>query len=328
MKVPNFLSNSHFNTILPVYLTQDMEPNYVRERIITQDNDFIDFDWVSKDEEDNPTVILFHGTEGNSKSHYAKRIMYYLEQIGWRGVVPHFRGCSEEINRNLRFYHAGDTEDVSWIIQQIKNRTTSKLFACGVSIGGNMLLKYLGENRENSLIDKAIAISTPFDLLECAESLNNGFNKHVYVKHFLNTLLPKMKEYSKMFDNFQYIDRKIDTLDEFNNLYLCQVADFQDTYDYYKQASCKQFLKDIITPTMLLQAQNDPMIPMNCWPKREELSPYVRLVSTKNGGHAGFVTFNRNYKEALLKLPKFIVKYLSRLEQTITADIDDKLNIG
>lgn len=312
MKTPNFLSNAHLNTILPIYLTQDMEPNYQRERVNMPDGDFIDFDWINKGVEDKPTVILFHGTEGNSKSHYAKRIMFYLENIGWRGVVPHFRGCSEEINRNLRFYHAGDTEDLSWIVKHIRARTSTELYACGVSIGGNILLKYLGESADNSLIDSAIAISTPFDLRECANALNNGFNKHVYVKHFLNTLLPKMKQYATRFDNFTYIERKIDTLDEFNDLYLCQVENFKDSDDYYNQSSCKQFLKYITTPTMILQAKNDPMIPISSWPTKEELSPFTRFVATKTGGHAGFVTLHRNYKEALLKLPKFIVDYFNQ----------------
>ena len=312
MKIPNFLSNSHLNTILPIYLTQDIEPDYVRERLNTPDGDFIDLDWVNKYVNDMPTVILFHGTEGSSRSHYAKRIMYYLEQIGWRGVVAHFRGCSEQINLNLRFYHAGDTEDVAWIIERLRERTPCQLYACGVSLGGNMLLKYLGEHSGHILIDNAFAISVPFDLVECAEALNNGFNKHVYVKHFLNTLLPKMKEYSKRFEDFKYSDRKIETLDAFNDIYLCQVTNFENTEDYYKKSSCKQFLKNITTPTMILQAKNDPMIPISCWPTRAELSPYIKFVRTKTGGHAGFITMHRNYKEALLKLPKFIVEYFNQ----------------
>ena len=312
MRAPNFLSNSHLNTILPVYLSKDIKPHYVRERLTTPDSDFLDLDWVNKEVTNFPTVILFHGTEGSSRSHYALRIMYYLEQIGWRGVFPHFRGCSEEINHNLRFYHAGDTEDVSLIINTIKERTNSSLFALGVSMGGNILLKYLGETQNNSKIDKAVAISTPFDLYETAKVMHHGFNKHVYVKHFLNTLLPKMKEYSQRFEDFTYVNHKVDTFDEFNNLYLCQVTDFTDAMDYYQRSSCKQYLKYITTPTMILQAHNDPMIPVSSWPKRCELSPYIRFVGTKTGGHAGFVTMNRNSKEALMKFPKFLVDYLKQ----------------
>lgn len=326
MKTPKFLQNSHFNTILPVYLTQDIEPNYTRERIKTPDGDFIDCDWVNFDIIDAPTVILFHGTEGSSRSHYAKRIMYYLELIGWRGVVPHFRGCSEEINMQLKFYHAGETEDVAWIINKIKSRTPDKLFTMGVSIGGNILLKYLGETKDNSNINGAIAISTPFDLKLTAKTMQDGFNKHVYTKHFLKSLLPKMKIYAERFDNFTYIDKKIETLDEFNNLYLCQVTNFKDTIDYYQKTSCKQFLKYIKTPTMILQAKNDPIIPVCSWPTKQELSSYIKFVGTKTGGHAGFVTMNKNYKEALLKLPKFLVDYLCQVSK-LTHPISDNSDL-
>ncbi|MFN8770975.1 MAG: YheT family hydrolase [Neisseriaceae bacterium] len=315
MKTTNFLSNSHLNTILPIYLAQNIDPNYVRERINTPDGDFIDFDWVNKDIVNKPTVILFHGTEGNSKSQYAKRIMHYLAQIGWRGVVPHFRGCSGEINLNLRYYHAGETEDVAWIINTIKQRTTSNLFTIGVSIGGNILLKYLGEAGSLSQVTAAIALSTPFDLNETAQKLKNGFNKYVYTRSFLNSLLPKMKEYASRFENFNYIDKKVDTLDEFNDLYLCQVTDFKNAKDYYNRTSCKQFLKYITTHTMILQSQDDPMVPICSWPTRAELSTYIKFVGTKTGGHAGFVTLDRNYKTALLKLPKFLVDYFNHISK-------------
>jgi predicted alpha/beta-fold hydrolase len=314
MKVPkvNFLVNSHLNTIVPIYLAQSLEPNYVRERLDTPDQDFIDLDWINKEVTNQPTLVLFHGTEGSSKSHYAKRIMCYLEQVGWRGVVPHFRGCSEELNRKPRFYHAGETEDMHWILQQIRQRTSKELFTAGVSLGGNTLLKYLGES-PSSLVDAAFAISVPFDLLASIEALDSGmFNKHIYVKHFLNTLLPKMKEYAKQFGTFDYIERKIETLDEFNNTYICQIFQFKDVLDYYQQASCRSYLKHIITPTLILQAENDPMIPVSSWPNKEELSPMIKFVGTKTGGHAGFLTMSKNYKEALLKLPKFMVEYLSQ----------------
>lgn len=312
MKPADLLLNSHFNTILPIYLTGDIQPNYARKRIETPDRDFIDCDWVNFDRIDQPLVILFHGTEGSSKSHYAKRIMYYLEQIGWRGVVPHFRGCSEEINLRLRFYHAGETEDVASIIKNLSQLSSAPIFAIGVSIGGNILLKYLGESKANSGLNAAIAVSTPFDLKLSAEAMANGVNKHIYAKYFLKSLLPKMQQYASRFDNFIYINKKIDTLDEFNNLYLCQVTNFTDTLDYYQKSSCKQFLKYIETPTMILQARNDPLVPVASWPTKDELSKQIRFISTRSGGHAGFITTNSNRKGALLKLPRFLVDYFKK----------------
>lgn len=329
MKAPkvniNILGNSHLNTIAPIYLTQNLEPQYVRERLETPDNDFIDLDWVNKDVINAPTLVLFHGTEGSSKSHYAKRIMTYLEQIGWRGVVPHFRGCSEELNRKPRFYHAGDTEDMAWILQQLRLRTSNKLFASGVSLGGNALLKHLGECPNNP-VDAAFAISVPFDLLSCIDNLDrNMFNKHIYVKHFLSSLLPKMKEYARQFGGVEYVNRKIETLDEFNNTYICQLFDFKNAYEYYEKSSCGPFLKHIAKPTLILQAENDPMIPISSWPTKDEMSDNIRFVGTKTGGHAGFLPITRNYKEALLKLPKFIVEYLSHYTNN-TIDIQGQEN--
>ncbi len=309
----DLLTNSHLNTILPVYLSNSIVPQYKRIRVDTDDGDFIDFDWVNKDITNVPTVVLFHGTEGNSLSHYARRIMYYIEMIGWRGVVAHFRGCSGELNRKLKFYHAGETEDIKWILNHLRQTTKMPIYACGVSIGGNMLLKYLGEMSENSNIDMACAISTPFDLEECSKAINNGFNKHIYAKHFLNTLLPKMKQYAKKFKDFNYIDKKIDTLDEFNNIYITQITNYQDTFEYYEDCSCRKHLKHITTPTMILQAQNDPIIPTSAWPSPDELSPSIRFIATKSGGHAGFLpTLTiKNYKDALLKMPKFIIDYFN-----------------
>jgi predicted alpha/beta-fold hydrolase len=325
MNMQDLLTNSHLNTILPVYLSNSIMPSYQRVRVDTDDGDFIDFDWVNINHTDVPTVVLFHGTEGNSSSHYARRLMYYIETIGWRGVVAHFRGCSGEINRNLKFYHAGETEDIKWILNYIRRDNPNPIYACGVSIGGNMLLKYLGEMGGDSNIDMACAISTPFDLEECSKAVNNGFNKYVYVKHFLNTLLPKMKLYAEKFQSFNYIDKKIDTLDEFNNIYITQITNYQDTFEYYEKCSCRYFLKDIVTPTLILQAQNDPIIPISAWPTEDELSPNIRFVATKSGGHAGFLpkTTIKNYKEALLKMPKFIIDYFKKVNNNVFDESDE-----
>ena len=326
----SILDNSHVNTIIPIYLSQGLKPNYIRERLITPDNDFIDLDWINKDKLDSPIVVLFHGTEGNSKSHYAKRIMCYLEEVGWRGVVPHFRGCSEELNVQPKFYHAGDTSDMTWVLEQINQQTHKEIFAVGVSLGGNALLKFLGENPQQKIINAAMAISVPFDLNETVRVLDQGFNKHVYVKNFLQTLLPKMKEYAKQFANIDYAEHKIDTLDEFNNTYICQFYGFKDTDDYYRQTSCRNYLKYIETPTLILQSENDPMIPISAWPNKAELSKSIRFVATKTGGHAGFINLTTNYKEAILKLPKFMLQYFNQytVDYPINSDEFGKMELN
>lgn len=314
--IPDFhvLDNSHLNTIIPIYLTQNMNPNYVRERLNTPDKDFIDIDWVNKDVSDKPTIVLFHGAEGNSKSHYAKRLMYYVESIGWRGVVVHFRSCSEELNLTPKFYHAGETSDLQWVLETLKARTTKELFVAGVSLGGNALLKLLGEHHKDisKLVTAAIAISVPFDLYICTQTLDQGVNRYLYAKSFLNTLLPKMQQYSKKFDGFVLIDHTIETLEEFNSLYICPVFNFKDSMDYYTKASCLQYLPNINTPTMIIQAENDPMIPMSVWPNKDVLSEAIRFVATKSGGHAGFIAQSKDLKESLLKLPRVMLEFYNQ----------------
>ena len=330
MKAFDILNNSHLHTVLPIYLSYNINPDYTRERIDTPDSDFIDMDWINKNIIDAPTVILFHGMEGNSQSHYARRIMYYIEQIGWRGVVPHFRGCSEELNRTLKIYNAYDTSDIIWVIETIRSRTNNKLFIIGVSLGANLLLKLLGENNNNNndklncvLIDAAVAISTPFDLAATTNIMDQGINKHIYAKAFLNTLMPKMKEYANKFDKFKYkFEDEVDTMQQFNELYLSQISKFQNSADYYTQSSCKPYLKNIKIPTMILQAQNDPIIPIESWPNKSELSSAIKFVGTKTGGHGGFIVANTDYKKALLRMPKFIIEYLKTVSKhTINSNI-------
>ena len=213
-----------------------------------------------------------------------------------------------------------------WILEQIKKNTSQQVFAAGVSLGGNTLLKFLGENPKQNLIDAAIAISVPYDLLQCIPVLDHGFNKHVYVKNFLQTLLPKMEEYAKQFGYTNHQDRKIDTLDEFNNTYLCQFYDFKNAEDYYRQSSCRTYLKNIATPTLILQAENDPMIPVSSWPDKNELSSSIRWVSTKTGGHAGFMQLSTNYKEALLRMPKFMLQYFNQFTNNLPVDTHESFN--
>ncbi len=309
----HLLDNSHLNTIIPIYITQKINPKYVRERLNTLDNDFIDIDWVNKEVIDKPTIVLFHGAEGNSKSHYARRLMYYVESIGWRGVVVHFRSCSEELNLTPRFYHAGETTDLYWVLESLKKRTPKEMFVAGVSLGGNALLKLLGEYEDISkLVKAAIAISVPFDLNICTQTLDQGLNKLLYAKSFLSTLIPKMQEYAKKFKDFVSLDYQIETLAEFNELYICPAFDFKDSMEYYTKSSCIEYLSKINTPTMIIQAENDPMIPRSVWPKKNQLSKAIKFVSTKSGGHAGFIAQTKDLKEALMKLPRVMVEFYSQ----------------
>ena len=306
-------NNGHWQTIFPIYLTNYLiNINYQRERIYTPDNDFIDLDWINKDKS-QPTLVLFHGMEGNSQSHYAKRIMLYLESIGWRGVVAHARGCSGELNKTLSSYHAGFTDDIKLVIDHLKKTNPElPLFAAGVSLGGNALLKFLGENNSNaSKLTAAIAISVPFNLETTSATFDSGFNKHVYTPYFLNSLLPKMKRYAEKFPEFK-LNPNVKTMEDFNQEYITQMFNFKDSLEYYRETSSIYYLKNIHIPTMIIQAENDPMIPPSAWPAKENLSTNIRFIRLASGGHAGFVGKNRNFKKALLKLPEIMLQYYNK----------------
>lgn len=311
-KAQKLLSNGHWQTIMPLYLTDILiKVEYTRERLDTPDGDFIDLDWVNRELDNAPTLILFHGMEGNSQSHYAKRILYYLKEIGWRGVVAHARGCSEELNRTLNFYHAGLTTDIDLVVKTLSARCNNRLFAAGVSLGGNALLKYLGEGGNNAnLIEAAVVISAPFQLLDCSLNINRGINRYLYQPYFMRTLLVKMKQYATQFPELNLYPN-VKTMDDFNNLYITQLYQFRDSVDYYNQSSSIKYLKNIVTPCMIIQAANDPLIPAKTWPHQSDLSNSITFVGLQQGGHVGFIGNNHNFKKAILKLPRIMVQYLN-----------------
>jgi len=306
------IDNSHWQTIMPLILTNQLiKVEYFRQRIYTPDNDFIDLDWINQDITDKPTVILFPGMEGNSDSHYAKRLMYYLKQIGWRGVVAHARGCSGELNQTFSFYHGGYTSDMAFIIDVVKKVTPNKLFACGVSLSGNIILKLLGEaSRSIENLSAIIAISVPFDLMAASLKIDSGLNRRLYVPYFLKTLLPKMEKYAQLFPELEI--QKVSTLDEFNDKYITQMYKFRDAMEYYQKSSSKFFLDKITKPTLIIQSENDPMIPVESWPDKRLLPPNIKMFGLNYGGHAGFVGNDEDLVQALLKLPRIMVKYYNK----------------
>jgi predicted alpha/beta-fold hydrolase len=311
-RIKRILDNGHWQTIIPLILTNQLiKVEYLRQRVYTPDNDFIDLDWVNPDVVDKPTVILFPGMEGSSDSHYAKRVMYYLKQIGWRGVVAHARGCSGELNLTFNFYHGGFTTDLAFVIETVKKVTPAQLFVTGVSLSGNMLLKLLGENNPAAnLLNAAIAISVPFDLMAASLQIDSGLNRRLYVPYFLKSLLPKMKQYAEKYPDLKW--QKVDSLDEFNDKYITQMYRFKSAIEYYQKSSSKFFIDKIKQPTMIIQSANDPMIPFDSWPDRVQLPDVIKFVGLNYGGHAGFVGNNEDLLAALLKLPKIMVQYYSK----------------
>lgn len=312
---PSWLPGGNLQTIYPYLFKPGYSVHYRRERWELEDGDFIDIDWL-----DGPTsaplVILFHGLEGGSKSHYVLSIMDTLQKENWRGAVIHFRGCSGLPNRLARAYHAGDSDEINWMLHRIfweSKLLDSKipLYTIGVSLGGNALLKWLGEQAKEAgqIVTAAAAISVPLDLAAAGAALDTGFNQF-YTRHFLSTLkykaLEKLDHFPGLLDARAIAACK--TLYEFDNLVTAPLHGFRNTEEYWEQSSSKPWLKYIQVPTLVINARNDPFMPASVLPAQEEVSPMVTLVFPEEGGHAGFI--QPPFPGKLTWLPNKIISFL------------------
>lgn len=287
-RAPPWLPGAHLQTVWPL-LRQPVLPDYRRERWETPDGDFIDLDWIDGPGT-APLLVLFHGLEGGSRSHYARSLMHAVRQRRWRGVVAHFRGCSGEPNRLARAYHSGDSAEIDWILRRLDERRT--LFAVGVSLGGNALLKWLGEQgaAASTLITAAAAISAPLDLAASDASLTRGVNR-LYARHFLKRLIPKALAKLERYPGLYRADavRSARSLRAFDDVVTAPLHGFRDAADYYARSSARQFLASIEAPTLLLNALNDPFLPAAALPGHSQLSRSLTLETPNAGGHVGFV---------------------------------------
>ncbi len=312
---PGWLPGGHLQTIYAYSLRQPMNFSYRRERWETPDGDFIDLDWLDPSTESSSLVVLFHGLEGSSRSHYAVSLMNELMCRGMRGVVVHFRGCSSEVNRLARAYHSGDSSEIDWILRRFREREPNLcLYAVGVSIGGNMLLKWLGEQGENALrvVDRAAAISVPVDLRIGAQRLDYGWSKLIYTSWFLRSMKPKVL--AKISAHGLPIDgralRAISTFREIDDLYTAPIHGFKDAPDYWQRSSSKPWLRRIRVPTLMIGARNDPFFPGDALPTAAKVSACVALEFSQTGGHVGFVT--GKFPGDLNWLPSRILRFFSQ----------------
>ena len=290
---PSWLAGAHAQTIYPA-LFGPPKVVFRRERVDTPDGDFVDFDWQEGENAapGTPTVVLFHGLEGNSSSHYARALMPRLRAIGWRGVVPHFRGCSGEPNRLPRAYHSGDYAEVGWMLSTIRARLpAAPLYAVGVSLGGSALLNWLGREQERarSTLVAAAAVSAPLALAAAGIAIGQGFNR-IYSLHFLSTLVPKALAMARRFPGT--LDaaavRRARSMHTFDDVVTAPLHGFASALDYWQRASSKPWLGGVAVPTLVLNAKNDPFIPAGSLPGPESVSRTVTLEQPAHGGHAGF----------------------------------------
>jgi predicted alpha/beta-fold hydrolase len=287
---PAWLPGGHAQTIWPLLIKGPL-PRYRRERWETPDNDFIDLDWIAG-ERGAPCVALFHGLEGSSRSHYARRLMHAVEHRGWHGVVVHFRGCSGEPNRLPRAYHSGDSLEIDWVVRRLHARGYPALFLAGVSLGANAMLKWLAEQggQASTLVDAAVAVSAPLDLAAANAALSSGFNL-VYARHFLRTLIPaalaKERRFPGRIDRGRAVAAR--TLRDFDDAVTAPLHGFLGADDYYARSSAGPLLGSVRIPTLLLHAANDPFLPLAALPRPAQLPGAVTLEVPEYGGHVGFV---------------------------------------
>lgn len=310
-RAPWWLPGGHLQTIYPAKCIVKPAVAYRRERWRTPDEDFIDLDFVDGCS-DAPFLVLFHGLEGSSDSHYARSLMAHIASLGWSGVVVHFRGCSGEINHAPRFYHSGDAQEIDWILRRlapaVRAQGATRLYAVGVSLGGNALLRWLGESQhEAEIVDAACAISAPLDLAGGGAALGRGFNM-IYTRVFLKTLRIKSREKLAQFPGLFDLDAMLKSRDlyAFDNIVTAPLHGYRDTDDYWHRASARYVLSDVTVPVLVLNARNDPFLPHQYLPR--DASSAVTLEYPAEGGHVGFAT--GPFPGRLNWLPQRVVSFL------------------
>ena len=291
------------------------QPTWHRERWLTHDGDFIDVDWrvPCAEAKDAPLLVLFHGLEGSSHSHYAEAYADEAQKRGWQMAVPHFRGCSGEINWSPRAYHSGDHEEIGWILQKMREQHTGPIFAVGISLGGNALMCWAGEmgHAATSVVNAVASVCSPLDLTASGHAIDRGLNKQIYARMFLQTMKPramaKLKQYPELFDAEKLL--AADTLYAFDDVFTAPVHGYKNTDDYWFRASAKPRLQGILIPALALNAKNDPFVPASSLPTQNQVSKSVALWQPEAGGHVGFAS--RRFPSTLKPMPEAVMSWMT-----------------
>jgi uncharacterized protein len=305
---PFGLKNGHLQTIYANF-RRVKSVAFRRERMITPDDDFVDLDWSETG--NRRVAILSHGLEGNTSRPYVRGMVRALNRRGWDALAWNYRGCSGETNRQIRWYHSGETGDLKSVIAHVVGHNRhNEIALIGFSLGGNITLKYLGEGDADPKISKAVAISVPCDLKSSAFKLARIANR-IYMIRFLRNLRQKIRDKSRLYPDVINDSgyEKIRTFIDFDNRYTAPIHGFQNAYDYFERCSSRQFLPRIRIPTLLLNAVDDPFLDTPSYPTNEaDSSPSFFLETPSNGGHMGFVAHGGEFwseKRALEFLEKF-----------------------
>lgn len=291
-RAPWWCSNRHLQTLWGPLLRRGRR-RLRRERMDTPDGDFVDLDWLDGPA-DAPLVLVLHGLEGSTRSHYVVGLVDELAARGWRAAVLNFRSCSGELNRLPRFYHSGDTGDLHHVASQLIERDPDvRLGAVGVSLGGNVLLKWLGEQDVDAPkpLGGAVAISVPFDLVACARVLDRGFARVVYTANFLRTMKRKVRDKAARYPGFVEVAAvlRARTFAQYDRALTAPLHGFADEMDYWTRSSSGPYLARIRRPTLLVNALDDPLVPAGTLPDPRALPACLQVEFVAQGGHVGFV---------------------------------------
>lgn len=287
---PWFLFNAHLETIYPSLLRR-VNLEYERERCTLPDGDFLDLDWIRG--ASDKVAIISHGLEGNSHRAYVKGMARALVENGFDVVAWNFRGCSGEMNKSLRFYHSGATDDLSFVVDHALKKLYSKIFLIGFSLGGNLTLKYAGERALDRRVNGIAVFSVPLHLHTSCIKISKPSN-WIYSRRFLKNLKRKIKAKAKLMRGLDVdgID-KISTIMEFDDRYTAPLHGFGSAIEYYTKCSSIHFLQGIKTPTLVVNAKNDPFLSVECFPAAVS-NPSIKMEFPDHGGHVGFASFHRN----------------------------------
>ncbi len=264
----------------------------IRQRLELHDGDFIDLDW-SHCTKPTAIVVILSGLTGNSRSHYVQQLIKCLNNKQWSCVALNHRGTSGESNRLVTSYHSGKTDDLETVIDRVRRRYPHlPVYGVGYSLGGNVLLKYLGERHNNANLDAAVAISVPYKLAECADALNQGFCR-LYQRHLIDGLKRSIKGKCSLGLIIPQLDKILSSKNfwSFDQNYTAMVHGFADVHDYYKRSSCYSFIQQIGCPTVLIHAKDDPLVPASSIPQANDLPASVQMILWPHGGHVGFWGF-------------------------------------
>ncbi|MBT6434490.1 MAG: hydrolase [Deltaproteobacteria bacterium] len=287
--------NPHVQTCFASLCRRPATPSYRPERLELADGDFLDLVWVGQGV--GPIIAVFHGLGGSMHSPYASGMLHALNKQGYRAVLMHFRGCSGEMNRVTRSYHAGETADMKLVLAALRERVgyETPIYGLGYSLGGNALLKYLGESGKDCLLDAAIAVSVPMQLALCAKRLKEGTSR-IYQWHLLRALkknlIIKMRkvQMGAVLGLTEDEVALVKDLPTFDDRVTAPLHGFRGAEHYYETCSSRQFLKSIAKPTLILHSTDDPFMFPEVVPKEHELGESVTLELSSTGGHVGFVS--------------------------------------